>query len=97
MQNNQFEDGAAQVLLECADLLERKGRDYNGSGVNRDDYYLYGRKSLMTMIHTKYLRLRSLVEQDTSTPNFESVQDTLKDLANYSAIWVDWERRNGSK
>ena len=59
MQNNQFEDGAAQVLLECADLLERKGRDYNGSGVNRDDYYLYGRKSLMTMIHTKYLRLRS--------------------------------------
>jgi len=91
-----YQDGAAIVLQECADLLERKGKDYNSSGINRDDYYLYGRKSLMTMIHTKTLRLRSLVDQEFTEPNFESIQDTLKDLANYSAIWIDWERRNAN-
>jgi hypothetical protein len=90
------QDGAAQILYECAALLERKGRDYNSGGINRDDYYIYGRKSLMTIIHGKYMRLRSLTETE-DTPNFESIEDTLKDLANYCAIFADWERRNANK
>jgi len=92
---NESADGAAQILLECAALLERKGRDYNGGGIKRDDYYIYGRRSLMTIVHGKYLRLRSLIEQETA-PNFESIDDTLRDLANYCAIWADWERRHAT-
>jgi len=89
-------DGAAEILEECARLLERKGRDYNGGGIVRDDYYIYGRKSLMTIVHGKYLRLRSLIDQE-GAPNFESIDDTLRDLANYCAIWADWERRNANR
>ena len=89
-------DGAIAVLKSCIDMLEKKGRDYNSSNINRDDYYLYGRRSLMTMIHTKYLRLRSLTESDNSVPNYESVYDTLIDLANYAAIWADWEKRHNA-
>jgi hypothetical protein len=77
-------DSASKILLQCADLLKKKGQDYNNS-VKREDYFLYGRKSYMTMIHIKYLRLKSLLEQDN--PNFESLEDTLKDLINYAAIW----------
>ena len=95
MSEIEYKDGAAKFLTECAQLLERKGQDYNSNGIKRDDYYLYGRKSLMTMIHTKYLRLRSLIDKDDS--NFESLEVTLKDLANYSAIWADWERRANSQ
>ena len=90
----QFEDNAANILLECAELIEKKSKDYN-NGRSRDEYALYGRKSHMQSIHTKYLRLRSLIEQE-GTPNFESIEDTLKDLANYCAIAIDWERRHGS-
>ena len=88
-----YEDGAAKILSDCANLLELKGQDYNAGTVKRDDYYLYGRQSLMTMVHTKYLRLKSLIDADST--NFESVKDTLMDLINYSAIWADWEDRNG--
>ena len=77
-------DPAARILHECAELLEKKGQDYN-HGVKRDDYFLYGRTSYMTMIHIKYLRLRSLIDQETV--NFDSLEDTLKDLINYAAIW----------
>ncbi len=92
----EIQDGAARILYECAALLEKKGRDYNGGNIKRDDYYIYGRKSLMTIIHGKYLRLRSLTETE-GTPNFESIEDTLKDMANYCAIFADWERRNAGK
>lgn len=87
-----YTDPAATVLLECADLLQRKSADYN-RGFSRDTYALYGRQSHMQSIHTKYLRLRSLIENEGDI-NFESIEDTLCDIANYAAIWVDWERRN---
>ena len=93
MENKAYKDSAARILLECADLLEKKSQDYNSGPVSRDDYALYGRRSHMQMVWTKVLRLRSLSSSE-GTVNFESVEDTLKDLCNYSAIWADWERRN---
>lgn len=92
---SEYTDPAARILCECADLLEKKSRDYN-TGFSRDDYALYGRRSHIQSIHTKYLRLRSLAEHDREV-NFESLIDTLMDLACYSAIAIDWERRNAGK
>lgn len=92
----EHQDGAAKILAECAALLQAKGADYNRGSVKRDDYYLYGRKSLMTMVHTKYLRLRSLCEAEDKE-NFESLRDTLVDLINYGAIWADWEDRHADR
>jgi hypothetical protein len=81
-----MKDRAAQVLLECAELIERKSADYN-NGQDRSVYYPYGDKSLFTMVWTKVMRIKSLIDSDRPT-NFESLEDSLKDLANYSAIWV---------
>jgi hypothetical protein len=82
----------ADILHSCAELLDKKGQDYNASGVSRDDYFPFGRMSYMQMIHIKYLRLRSLINQDGS--NFESIDDTLQDLINYAAIWAAHERKS---
>jgi len=42
------------------------------------------------MISIKTERLRQLMAG--KTPNFESKEDTLKDLSNYCALWISWER-----
>ena len=41
------------------------------------------------MIHTKYLRMRSLVERDNDAEvNFEALEDTLVDMAVYCAMFA---------
>jgi len=45
-----------------------------------------------TMIGIKMERLRQLVGTNKE-PNFESIDDTILDMANYAAIWLSWRRR----
>lgn len=85
-----------QILQECADILKKKNEDYN-TGFSRDEYALFGRISHMQSIHTKYMRLRSIIDKPECHINYESLEDTLKDLINYAAIWADWERRHANK
>ena len=81
-------------MKKAIDLKERKSQDYQGSIFNEDDYFPYGHKSFMHMIHTKYLRMRSVVEQKGET-NFESLEDTLLDMISYCAMYGAWiEREN---
>ena len=40
------------------------------------------------MIHTKYLRIRSVAEQEDT--NFESLEDSLIDMINYCAMYGAW-------
>ena len=40
------------------------------------------------MIHTKYLRMRSLAEQEDA--NFESLEDSAIDMINYCAMYAAW-------
>ena len=40
------------------------------------------------MIHTKYLRMRSLAENEDKEINFESLEDTLIDMAVYCAMFA---------
>ena len=46
------------------------------------------KKSYMHMIHTKYLRMRSLAENEDKEINFESLEDTLVDMAVYCAMFA---------
>ena len=40
------------------------------------------------MIHTKYLRIRSVAGQEEA--NFESLEDSLIDMINYCAMYGAW-------
>ena len=43
---------------------------------------------LRVRMYDKLARLSNLYESDSDTPNFESIQDTLIDLANYAIIGI---------
>ena len=77
---------AIQILKDAASLKEEKSKDYQGSKWTEEDYFPFGDQSYLHMIHTKYLRLRSVVETDR--PNFESAEDTLIDMINYCAMYA---------
>lgn len=78
--------------------MERKSRDYQNpnSKVRQADYYPRGVLSLLDTIHSKYLRAVSVTEAMQSDPeyteNFESLEDSFKDLINYAAFGVAWCR-----
>tara|TARA_B100001113_G_C20611487_1_gene406340 strand:+ start:171 stop:509 length:339 start_codon:yes stop_codon:yes gene_type:complete len=88
---------ATKVLEECVDLMVRKGKDYQGGSVCDDDYYPHGWKSFDTMLTTKVLRFRSVMEQQGNV-NYDSAEDCLRDLINYAARCVVWlNRHTGEK
>tara|TARA_Y100001956_G_scaffold68282_1_gene70733 strand:+ start:189 stop:515 length:327 start_codon:yes stop_codon:yes gene_type:complete len=79
---------ASTILHEAAELKQRKQADYQGDMWTEEDYFPYGNKSYMHMIHTKYLRMRSLAENEDKEINFESLEDTLVDMAVYCAMFA---------
>lgn len=90
---------SAKVLAECADLQMRKANDYQNpnSTVRQADYYPNGVQSIHDVMHGKMLRMKSVMEAMRSegySPNFESLEDSAKDLINYASFFVAY-LRNG--
>ena len=81
---------AIDILQEAADLKARKSKDYQGGKWSEEDYFPFGHESYMHMIHTKYLRMRNVMEAKET--NFESLEDTLIDMVNYAAMYAAWIR-----
>ncbi len=87
-----------KVLNECAEVQIKKSRDYQNpsSRIKQSDYYPRGVMSIMELINTKTIRLWSVIEameNDPSyKPNFESIEDSLKDLINYASFAVAYSR-----
>ena len=79
---------AIDVMKEAIALKERKSIDYQGSKWSEADYFPFGDESYMHMIHTKYLRMRNVM--DSNEVNFESLEDTLIDMINYCAMYAAW-------
>ncbi len=94
----QPEKMSVQVLRECIDLQLRKSRDYQNprSTIKQADYYPSGVKTILEIIHAKLLRTRSVLEameaDPTYKPNFESLEDSMKDLINYASFFVAYSR-----
>ena len=89
------------VLEECMDLQIRKSQDYQNpnSNVLQAMHYRCGINTLQDVMQTKLYRAQSLLETAENpsttlevTPNFESLEDTYKDLINYASFAVAWLR-----
>ncbi|NDB56603.1 DUF1599 domain-containing protein [archaeon] len=78
-----------RVLQECAELQARKSQDYQNpkSNVTQMMHYRRGIDTVHDIIHGKVLRAQSLLESE-GNPNFESLEDTYKDLINYCSFAV---------
>ena len=84
------------VLQDCIALQRKKSQDYQNpnSRVKQADYYPHGLQSILDIIHAKYLRIISVMEamenDPNYEPNFESLEDSLKDLINYASFGAAW-------
>jgi hypothetical protein len=87
-----------KVLQECIDLQQRKSNDYQNpnSKINQADYYPSGCLTIHEIMHAKMLRMRSVMEAMINDPdykqNFESLEDSAKDLINYASFFVAFAR-----
>jgi hypothetical protein len=96
--DNNNEPMSIEVLRECIELQLKKSRDYQNptSTVKQADYYPNGCLTIHDIMHTKMLRLKSVMEalqNDTAyKPNFESLEDSAKDLINYASFFVSYLR-----
>ena len=79
---------ADTILNESAELYRKKKEDYQSSKWKESDYFIYGDQSYIHMIHTKYLRMRNIVEGDSETVNFEALEDTLIDMSVYASMFA---------
>ena len=96
MTENKFSRPSANILLEAAQLQEKKGQDYNGAqtSIEQNDYYPRGVWSILDIVNAKYLRMVSVLEQmeQGGKANFESVEDSAIDLINYASFLAAYMR-----
>ena len=83
-----------RVLQECAELQSKKSQDYQSSEstVVQAMHYRRGVDTIHDIILGKVMRATSLLESDPSNPNFESLEDTYKDMINYCSFAVSYLR-----
>ena len=89
---------SVDVLQECLQLQLKKANDYQNpnSTVQQADYYPNGIITIHDIMHAKMLRMKSVMDamqSDDYTPNFESLEDSAKDLINYSSFFVAYCRQ----
>jgi len=89
---------SVQVLSECISLQNAKANDYQNknSRILQADYYTNGCATIHDIMHGKMLRMQSVMEamqnDPNYAPNFESLEDSAKDLINYGSFFVAYLR-----
>lgn len=86
---------SVRVLKECVDLQNKKSQDYQNpnSNVTQAMHYRRGIDSIHDIMQGKMYRAQSLLESGRcDSANFESLEDTYKDLINYASFAVSWLR-----
>jgi hypothetical protein len=93
------ETEAMKVLGEVKDLMAAKARDYQSeaSTVLQAMHYRRGIDTLHDALQGKLLRAQSLIEKAAANGNqvateFESLEDSYKDLIAYGSFCVSWLR-----
>jgi hypothetical protein len=89
-----------EILKQSMEIYERKSMDYQNpnSTVKQADYYPRGIETLYDIMWCKMLRIRSLMEhmksqEESCSPQFESIQDSCIDLINYSSFLASYMSR----
>lgn len=83
MKNNPMTaEKVTQIMQEVKTILLKKNQDYGGASFD------LGLNGNMVHLWDKIRRYRTLVEQlpKKEQPNFESIEDTLRDIMGYATI-----------
>jgi hypothetical protein len=84
---------SVKVLEECIDLQIKKSQDYQNpnSQIVQAMHYRRGVDTIHDIILGKVQRATSVLESGNN-PNFESLEDTYKDMINYCSFAVSYMR-----
>ena len=101
MTNNASPQATSRDVLQdicnsIIDLVERKSKDYGQHDPERALYFPFGNASYAQMEYTKMQRIMSLVRQELeggSPPNFESLDDSVRDLVAYGLFHLAFLRK----
>lgn len=69
-----------KITNEVTEILLKKNQDYGGASFD------LGLNGNMVHLWDKVSRYRSLIQNSQSDPNFESINDTLRDIIGYAII-----------
>lgn len=69
-----------KITDDVTAILLKKNQDYGGASFD------LGLNGNMVHLWDKVNRFRSLLSKDSKNPNFESIEDTLKDIIGYAII-----------
>ena len=88
------------ILKELQIIMVRKHQDYGPYNIAHAPGGAMN--GLIIRMHDKLERLQNLYYNKSDTPNYESVEDTLIDLANYAIIGLlvqrgQWEGTGGGR
>jgi predicted DNA-binding protein len=89
-----------EILDEIKIMMVQKNQDYGPYNIAHAPGGAMN--GLLVRMHDKMERLKNLSYNKGNTPNYESIEDTLKDLANYAIIGLlvqrgQWEGTSGAK
>ena len=83
---NEFMEEYKKIVTETMELCVKKNKDY-GSSVE-DTFEKFGDISYLVRITDKYNRICSLLQNGKAEVDDESCSDTIRDMANYSFLWL---------
>jgi hypothetical protein len=81
-----------KIINEAIALQLKKSNDYQNdkSHIRQADYYPRGVLTILDIVYAKVLRMYSVIEAMENDPNykqnFESIEDSCKDLINYASF-----------
>ena len=82
---NEFMEEYKKIVTETMELCVKKNKDYGSSVENT--YEKFGDISYLVRITDKYNRICSLLNREGEVKD-ESIDDTIRDMANYSFLWL---------
>lgn len=85
------EESIKQITDDITSILLKKNIDYGGASFD------LGLNGNMVHLWDKVSRFRSLIKCDNSGPNFESLEDTLRDIIGYAIIGIHILKDNSIK
>ena len=91
---NEFMEEYKKIVTETMGLCVKKNKDY-GSSV-QDAFEKFGDISYLVRITDKYNRICSLLNREGEVKD-ESIDDTIRDMANYSFLWLASRNLKGNK
>lgn len=81
-----FEQDVRDTFIELGDLLIKKHKDYGPKNISNSPYGVI--RGLITRMWDKMARMVNLTKGDNITAENEPLEDSFKDMANYSVIAI---------